>query len=90
MEHKIQPNSLMMAIQAIDEMRKNLKKEIDNVDEDDSILPDLQERELGYFKALLDLKRAYILESRKHNYSNMPSLEEFSQSVTPSEEYLNS
>jgi hypothetical protein len=90
MEPKIQIHSLMMAIQAIDEMRRNLKKEIDNVSEDDSILPDLQELELAYFKALLDLKKAYILDVRKYNYSNMPNLEEFSQSPLPSEEYLNS
>ncbi len=49
----------MMAIQAIQVERENLQKQIDeNLDDPDT--PDLQELELCYWKAQMELKDAYI------------------------------
>jgi hypothetical protein len=66
--------TIMMAVQAIKRERIRLQKEIEANPEDPDT-PDLQELELSYWKAQMELKDAYI--SNRPPDSNLPEYSTF-------------
>lgn len=71
---EIGPGTLMMAIQSMEQVMDELGA--DTQSKDQTELPDIEELYLTYWKALMELKKAYMLAIDKCD--NMPALETFS------------